>query len=143
MLERDGHSHPDGAEPMEFVRWFDKIRLDDAPLVGGKGANLGELTVAGLPVPPGFVVTSEAYRYAIGHADIAEKLAAVLAGVDTATTADLTRAAHEAQALVVDTRVLPSSRSQRPRRGALLGYRRRRRRLVLRRYERDLHQRQG
>ena len=85
---------------MEFVRWFDKIRLDDAPLVGGKGANLGELTVAGLPVPPGFVVTSEAYRYAIGHADIAEKLAAVLAGVDTATTADLTRAAHEAQALV-------------------------------------------
>ncbi len=85
---------------MEFVRWFENIRLTDASLVGGKGANLGELTVAGLPVPPGFVVTSEAYHYAIDHADIAARLAAVLASVDTNTTADLTRAAQEAQDLV-------------------------------------------
>jgi pyruvate,water dikinase len=85
---------------MEFVRWFDKIRLPDAPLVGGKGANLGELAVAGLPVPPGFVVTSEAYRYAIDHANIAQQLSGVLASVDTNTTADLTRAAEEAQGLV-------------------------------------------
>jgi pyruvate,water dikinase len=85
---------------MEFVRWFEKIRLQDALLVGGKGANLGELTVAGLPVPPGFVVTSEAYRYAIDHAEIAQQLSAVLAGVNTNTTADLTRAAEEAQGLV-------------------------------------------
>ncbi len=85
---------------MEFVRWFENIRLSDASLVGGKGANLGELTVAGLPVPPGFVVTSEAYRYAIDHADVATRLAAVLASVDTNTTADLTRAAQEAQDLV-------------------------------------------
>jgi len=85
---------------MELVRWFDKIRLDDAPLVGGKGANLGELTAARLPVPPGFVVTAEAYRYAVEHAGIADKLAAVLEGANTATTADLTRAAEEAQTLV-------------------------------------------
>ena len=85
---------------MEFVRWFEKIRLDDAPLVGGKGANLGELTAAHLPVPPGFVVTAEAYRYAIDHAGITEKLSSVLAGVNTTTTADLTRAADEAQGLV-------------------------------------------
>ena len=85
---------------MEFVRWFENIRLTDASLVGGKGANLGELTVAGLPVPPGFVVTSEAYHYAIDHADIAARLAAVMASVDTNTTADLTRAAQEAQDLV-------------------------------------------
>jgi pyruvate,water dikinase len=85
---------------MELVRWFDKIRLQDAPLVGGKGANLGELTVAKLPVPPGFVVTSEAYSYAIDHAGIAQQLSGVLASVDTNSTADLTRAAEEAQGLV-------------------------------------------
>ncbi len=85
---------------MEFVRWFEDIRLTDAPLVGGKGANLGELTVAGLPVPPGFVVTSEAYHYAIDHAAIAARLAAILASVNTDTTADLARAAQEAQGLV-------------------------------------------
>ena len=32
---------------MDMIRWFDSIRLDDAPQVGGKGANLGELTAAG------------------------------------------------------------------------------------------------
>ena len=85
---------------MELVRWFDNIRLDDANLVGGKGANLGELTAAKLPVPPGFVVTSDAYHYAIDHANVAPRLADVLAGVDTNSTADLTRAADEAQGLV-------------------------------------------
>ena len=38
---------------MDMIRWFDDIRLADAPHVGGKGANLGELCAAGLPVPPG------------------------------------------------------------------------------------------
>ena len=45
-----------------LVRWFDEIAKRDTPSVGGKGANLGEMTQAGLPVPPGFVVTVEAYR---------------------------------------------------------------------------------
>lgn len=46
---------------MTFIKWFQEIGLADAPSVGGKGANLGELTRAQLPVPPGFVVTAEAY----------------------------------------------------------------------------------
>ena len=47
---------------MEAIRWFGEIGLADVGLVGGKGANLGELTTAGLPVPPGFVVTAAAYQ---------------------------------------------------------------------------------
>ena len=54
-LTRDHRSTP-------FVRWFDGITKADVALVGGKGANLGELTQAGFPVPPGFVVTVDAYR---------------------------------------------------------------------------------
>ncbi|MEA5456404.1 PEP/pyruvate-binding domain-containing protein [Sinomonas sp. JGH33] len=38
------------------------LRAADLPAAGGKGANLGELIAAGLPVPPGFVVTTAAYR---------------------------------------------------------------------------------
>jgi pyruvate,water dikinase len=45
-----------------YVRWFDGITKSDVALVGGKGANLGEMTRAGFPVPPGFVVTVDAYR---------------------------------------------------------------------------------
>jgi rifampicin phosphotransferase len=44
-----------------YTAWFDEIRKDDVALAGGKGANLGELSHAGLPVPPGFVVTTGAY----------------------------------------------------------------------------------
>ena len=44
---------------------LDRVRATDIPLVGGKGANLGELIAAGLPVPGGFCVTAEAYRSAM------------------------------------------------------------------------------
>jgi pyruvate,water dikinase len=47
---------------MEYIRWFDEIGKSEIGLVGGKGANLGELTQAGLPVPSGFCVTSAAYQ---------------------------------------------------------------------------------
>src|SRR6476660_2724038 len=47
---------------MGFILRFDQLGRDDIALAGGKGANLGELTRAGLPVPPGFVLTTEAYR---------------------------------------------------------------------------------
>src|SRR5215207_6241884 len=46
---------------MTHTAWFDEIRKDDIALAGGKGANLGELSSAGLPVPPGFIVTTTAY----------------------------------------------------------------------------------
>ena len=51
-------THP----PARYVRWFTDITRTDVALVGGKGANLGEMTRAGFPVPPGFVVTVDAYR---------------------------------------------------------------------------------
>src|SRR5215204_1074562 len=46
---------------MTYTAWFDEIGKEDIALAGGKGANLGELSRAGLPVPPGFVVTTTAY----------------------------------------------------------------------------------
>lgn len=46
---------------MNYTRPFDEIGKDDVALAGGKGANLGELSRAGLPVPPGFVLTTAAY----------------------------------------------------------------------------------
>ncbi len=41
--------------------WFSEVGKEDIPLVGGKGANLGEMTQAKLPVPQGFIITAEAY----------------------------------------------------------------------------------
>jgi len=49
-------------ETESLIKWFDSIGLDDVPVVGGKGASLGEMTRAGIPVPPGFVVTTAAFE---------------------------------------------------------------------------------
>ena len=43
------------------ILWFQEVDKDDVSLVGGKGANLGEMAKAGFPVPRGFIVTSKAY----------------------------------------------------------------------------------
>ncbi len=51
-----------------FIHAFSEITRDDVPIVGGKGANLGEMTRAGLPVPPGFCVSADAYRQFTAHA---------------------------------------------------------------------------
>ncbi|WP_456423802.1 phosphoenolpyruvate synthase [Thermococcus sp.] len=53
-----------------FIRWFEELSKKDVPLVGGKGANLGELTNAGIPVPPGFCVTAEAYKYFVENVKV-------------------------------------------------------------------------
>jgi pyruvate,water dikinase len=50
------------------------LKKEDIPLVGGKNANLGEMTQAGIPVPPGFALTSYAYKRFISETGIAEKI---------------------------------------------------------------------
>ncbi|WP_152361403.1 PEP/pyruvate-binding domain-containing protein [Microlunatus speluncae] len=52
---------------MDLVRQFADIGKSDLETAGGKGANLGELTSAGFPVPPGFVLITEAYRTYVRH----------------------------------------------------------------------------
>ena len=46
---------------MPYIKWFTALSRADLAQAGGKGANLGELTQAKIPVPPGFVVLSSAY----------------------------------------------------------------------------------
>lgn len=54
---------PEENTVMELVKNFNEIKKEDVMVVGGKGANLGEMTSAGINVPGGFVVTSDSYRY--------------------------------------------------------------------------------
>ena len=52
-----------------YILHFHEMDKDALPLVGGKGANLGEMTRAGFPVPQGFCVTTSAYRAFLGTSD--------------------------------------------------------------------------
>lgn len=66
------------------IAWFADIGLPDRPAVGGKGGSLGELTRAGLPVPPGFVVRTEAFEAFIAALDAARPLRAPVEALDPA-----------------------------------------------------------
>jgi pyruvate, water dikinase len=82
------------------VRWFEDIGLADADLVGGKAANLGELTRAKLRVPPGFVVTVDAYLEALDEAGTRTELAALSASAPTADAEGMASIAARARELV-------------------------------------------
>ena len=64
------------------VVWFDGVNKEDVALVGGKGANLGELTNAHIPVPSGFIVTSQTYFDFLEQTKIMDKIRALLQPVD-------------------------------------------------------------
>ena len=65
-----------------YVRWFADLNLDDRSSVGGKGASLGELTRAGIRVPPGFVVTTAAFETALAALDPAAGIRAAIERLD-------------------------------------------------------------
>ena len=69
------------------VVWFEDVGKDDIAQVGGKGANLGEMTRAGIPVPPGFIVTAQSYFYFLEKsklttAKLADKIRNLLSSLD-------------------------------------------------------------
>lgn len=61
---KDPHvaQHGKSVEGVKFVYDFTEGNKDLKDLLGGKGANLAEMTNLGLPVPPGFTITTEACK---------------------------------------------------------------------------------
>jgi len=85
------------------VRAFGDLGREDVAYAGGKGANLGELTSAGLPVPDGFVVGAPAYAAFCSETGLREQLAALLDAVNVEDTAALQAASAAARELVDQT----------------------------------------
>ncbi len=101
----------DSGDTVMALLWLDDVTAEDFDSVGGKGASLGELTSAGLPVPPGFVVTAETYRSFIEETGIDEELfEAVDVSVDDSQA--LARAAEHAQELICETEMPQSIREE-------------------------------
>ncbi|MBI3972382.1 MAG: phosphoenolpyruvate synthase [Chloroflexi bacterium] len=85
---------------VEYVQWFNQLDRRSAAIAGGKGANLGEMAQAGLPVLPGFVVTVQAYERFIQAAKIEPEIRRILANVDVEDPTGLSVTAEELQRLI-------------------------------------------
>jgi len=85
---------------MGHIVWFERYTSADRCAVGGKNASLGELTCAGLPVPPGFAVTAAAYSRARDAAGLTGPLVALVAAADPDQARSVAEAGRAARALV-------------------------------------------
>jgi pyruvate, water dikinase len=91
------------------VVWFNEVTKKDIPIVGGKGANLGEMTNAGIPVPPGFIVTAAAYFDFIEKADLDDKIKTLLDPIDVHNSKQLQETAVKVQKLITDAKMPPET----------------------------------
>jgi len=78
---------------------FSAISRQDVPVAGGKGANLGDMAQAGLPVPPGFVITAAAYRKMFESSGLQAKVIGMLGAIDRENNQALMDVAVEIRAL--------------------------------------------
>ena len=82
------------------IAWFKDVGKADISLAGGKGANLGELTKAQVPVPPGFIVTADAYFYFLKEADLTGKIHKYLDNLDVEDSKKLDEVASQVKELI-------------------------------------------
>lgn len=90
---------------MELIREFSRISKDDAPIAGGKGASLGEMTQAGIPVPPGFVVLAEVFEYFLEETDLDVEIDSILHKVNHQEMHTIEHASETIQKLVLEAKM--------------------------------------
>jgi pyruvate,water dikinase len=85
------------------IVWFNEVTKEDVATVGGKGANLGEMTRAKIPVPPGFIVTADAYFYFLEKSKLIGEINKLLKPLNPDNSNQLHQIAGQIKQLIVDT----------------------------------------
>lgn len=88
-----------------FTKTFQNLSKNDVAIAGGKGASLGEMTQAGIPVPPGFVVLSSAFERFVEKTDIDVEIDAKLHKVDHNAMHTVEEASEKIQALILQAKI--------------------------------------
>jgi pyruvate,water dikinase len=83
------------------IVWFEEVGRGDVGIVGGKGANLGEMARSGFPVPPGFVVTAQTYFDFVKRTGVWPRILDVLEGLDVEDTQALQAASRKISDIIL------------------------------------------
>jgi len=84
----------------EIIKWFSELSNKDVAIAGGKGASLAEMYNAKVPVPPGFVVTAQAYDYFLKKTKIDGEIKKVLASLNVDDTAALNQSSRKIREII-------------------------------------------
>jgi pyruvate,water dikinase len=85
---------------MDYIVWFKDLNKKSISVAGGKGANLGELTAAGMPVPEGFILTAQTYKKFIDEADLNEDINEILKDLDVEDNDKLQKASKDIGSMI-------------------------------------------
>ncbi|MFH0979222.1 MAG: PEP/pyruvate-binding domain-containing protein [Candidatus Woesearchaeota archaeon] len=93
---------------MSFIKKFKQLSKKDTSIAGGKGASLGEMTNAKIPVPPGFVILSRAFDSFIGDNSLAPEIEAALDSVNHTDIETVERCSETVQELILKSKIKQS-----------------------------------
>ncbi len=96
----------------KYIKWFDEITKNDVGIAGGKGANLGEMTRANFPIPPGFIVTSNAYFEFLKVNHLESAMRGVLDGLDVNDSTVLNSASKKIEAMIINGEIPEDMRKE-------------------------------
>lgn len=88
-----------------YIKWLSDLSKNDIKLVGGKGANLGEMFNSKFPVPQAFVVTTDAFFYFLKETKIQDEIKSLLRKIDVDNTDDLTKKAEEIRNVIINAKM--------------------------------------
>jgi pyruvate, water dikinase len=86
----------------EFILWFSDINMNSLSRVGGKAASLGEMFNMKLPIPNGFCVTADAYKYFLEETNIKNKISKLIKDLDVENTDILEETAKKIQYTITE-----------------------------------------
>ena len=90
---------------MELIRPFEKLSKKDVGLAGGKGASLGEMTQAGIAVPPGYVILAESFEKFIDATQLRVEIDSILHRVNHQEMESVEKASEEIHALILQQKM--------------------------------------
>jgi|TARA_Y100000310_G_scaffold244335_1_gene249066 pyruvate,water dikinase len=92
-------------DSIEFIKWFSELDKNSVSVAGGKGANLAEIYNLKIPVPPGFVLTAQAYDYFIEKSNLKEKISELLKKINYEDTKQLDEITKEIRELITSSKI--------------------------------------
>jgi len=90
-----------------FTKIFQNLSAKDTNIAGGKGASLGEMTAAKIPVPPGFVVLAGAFNHFLKETDLNVEIDAILKTVKKDDINSVNQTSEKIMDLIRDTEFPP------------------------------------
>ncbi len=90
-----------------FIKWFKELNKKSVLEAGGKGASLGEMTNAKIPVPQGFVILSSAFDRFLEETDLDTEIESILKKVNHKDINSVENASEEIRSLIADAKMPP------------------------------------